>query len=201
MSAAALSRLGDALRLTPAERHYVFALAGKHDPRGGRIPGDAPVPTALRATVDALALPAYVLDRRWNLIAHNAAARRLFAGWLDSGEDRNLLAGFFLDPVVRALIPDWDERAQRVVAEFRADCGPDVEEPRTQALVTELRGQSAAFAHAWDAHIVVEREGRTRTFVHPDDGIVHYEQLALAVVHRSDLKLVILAPLDPTSQR
>src|ERR1700756_413236 len=63
VSATALSRLGDALRLTPAERHYVFALAGKHDSRGGRIPGDAPVPTALRATVDALALPAYVLDR------------------------------------------------------------------------------------------------------------------------------------------
>jgi transcriptional regulator with XRE-family HTH domain len=196
VSAAALGRLADALGLTSAERRYVFALAGKHDPRGGRIPGDAPVPTALRMTVDAISLPAYVLDRRWNVVAHNAAARHLFAGWLDTGEDRNLLAGFFLDPDVRALIPDWDERAERVVAEFRADCGPDLDEPRTDALVAELRRGSPAFAEAWDAQVVVEREGRARTFVHPDEGTLRYEQLALAVAHRPDLKLVVLAPLS-----
>jgi transcriptional regulator with XRE-family HTH domain len=197
VSGAALGRLGDALRLTRAERRYLFALAGKHDPRGGRMPDDAPVPAALGATVNAVGFPAYVLDRRWNVVAHNAAARGLFAGWLDSAEGRNLLVGFFLDPAVRALIPDWEERAQRLVAEFRAECGPDVEEPRTAALVAELRRGSAAFAQAWDAQVVVEREGRARTFLDQNRKVCHYEQVALHTTQRPDLKLVVLVPLDP----
>jgi hypothetical protein len=51
------------------------------------------------------------------------------------------------------------------------------------------------FKAAWDAHAVVEREGRARTFLHPEDGVLRYEQLALAVAYRPDLKLVVLAPL------
>jgi transcriptional regulator with XRE-family HTH domain len=195
VSAAALGRLGDALRLTRAERRYLFALAGKHDPRGGRMPDDAPVPTALGATVDAVAFPAYILDRRWNIVARNGAARTLFAGWLDSA-DPNLLVGFFLDPTVRALIPDWEHRAQRVVAEFRADCGPDIDEPRIAALVAELRSASIAFARAWDAQVVVEREGHARSFLGPHGSVQRYEQVALHIAQRPDLKLVVLTPLD-----
>jgi transcriptional regulator with XRE-family HTH domain len=196
VSAPTLSRLAEALRLTPAERRYLFGLAGKHDPRAGTVAVDDPVPAAVRTTVDAVSLPSYVLDRRWNVVAHNAAARHLFAGWLESEAEPNLLAAIFLDPRLRRLIPNWEERGQRVVAEFRHDCGPDLDEPQTRTLIARLRRESRVFAEAWDAHAVVEREGQARTFVHPNDGVLRYEQLALAVAYRPDLKLVVLTPLD-----
>ena len=71
--------------------------------------------------------PAYLLDSLWNARAWNRPAADLFVGWLDGAldgaldgtGDRNLLRYVFLSPVARRIIPDWQARARRVLAEFR----------------------------------------------------------------------------------
>src|SRR5581483_12268880 len=102
------------------------------------------VPAAVAAAVEAVAVPAYVLDRGWTARAWNGPAARLFAGWLDGGEggDRNLLRFIFTSPAARRLIGDWEARARRVAAEFRADHGRHLADPELQALVEELRRAS-----------------------------------------------------------
>src|ERR1700739_4286231 len=120
LSPSALPRLADALRLRRAERAYLFELAGKRDPAADETVVEQ-IPPALAACVKAIAAPAYVLDRSWTARAWNAWAQRLFAGWLDGAHDRNLLRFIFLAPSARMLIHDFNERARRVVAEFRAD--------------------------------------------------------------------------------
>lgn len=202
-SAIALARLARTLQLSPAERAYLFDLAGKHDPSTPPAPAAMDAPPALTAALAAIAAPAYVLDRCWNARAWNAAAARLFVGWLDGARDgecdgsapRNLLHYIFRDPAARALIPDWADRARRVVAEFRADHGRHLDDRAMTALADALRAQSPEFAAAWEAHDVVEREGGVRRFAHPRDGALRFEQITFTLAARPEFKLVMLTPL------
>ncbi|WP_431862364.1 helix-turn-helix transcriptional regulator [Azospirillum sp.] len=189
VSPAALSRMAEALRLTAAERAYLFELARRRDPADGSAPVDAPA--ALLAAVESVTAPAYVLDRLWQACAWNDPAARLFGGWL-GGPDRNLLRYVFLDPAARDFIDDWENRARRLLAEFRADTGRRADDSGLQDLTEELRRRSQMFARFWDDHGVLEREGGVRTFNHPADGLVRYEQVTLIPAGRSDCKLVML---------
>jgi hypothetical protein len=57
-----------------------------------------------------------------------------------------------------------------------------------------LHGESAEFARFWDAQGVLGREGGERTFNHPREGFLRYEQVTFALAGASDLKLTILVP-------
>jgi transcriptional regulator with XRE-family HTH domain len=190
-SADALARIAVALRLSRAERAYLFELAAQRDPaEPDSLAADAPV--ALLDSVALLATPAYVLDRHWDAIGWNEAASELMGGWLDGAHDRNLLRFTFTVPAAQLLIVDWTTRARRLAAEFRADSIRHLHEPATQALIDELIGASTAFAHFWASQDVVEREGGKREFNHPLRGPLTYEQITLLPAHREDLKLVAL---------
>jgi transcriptional regulator with XRE-family HTH domain len=191
VSPMALARLAAGLRLDRAERDYLFELARKRDPgKGGGEADD--IPPAVLACVAAIGAPAYVLDRNWTARAWNAPACRLFAGWLDRPGERNLLRFIFLEPAARSLICDWEERARRVAAEFRAACGGHLDDPPLRGLIEELRRESADFARFWDQHGILGREGGERTFDHPTDGFVRYEQVTFNLASQLDLKLTIL---------
>jgi len=200
LSPAALDRLAKALRLGRAERAYLFELARKRDPAADSGESDT-IPPALLAGVATIGSPAYILDRAWTARGWNAKAARLFAGWLDGEHDRNLLRYIFLSPAARALIRDHDERARRVVAEFRAGVGNHLADPAIRALVEGLRRQSLAFARLWDEHGVLGREGGERTFDHPRDGFLRFEQITFNLASQPDLKLTILVPVPAKPRR
>lgn len=190
-SPTALARLAGVLCLGRAERAYLFELAGKRDPEPGASETE-PVPPSVLACVDTIAAPAYVLDRSWTARGWNASAERLFVGWLDRPGEHNLLRFVFLQPVARALICDWEARARRVVAEFRAACSPHLDDPSLRALIAGLRQDSSEFARFWDQHGVLDREGGARSFDHPTDGFLQYEQVTFDLAGRPDLKLTML---------
>lgn len=197
-SAKLLASLAQVLHLTQAERHYLFDLAGKLDPSAEPDAGEPA--SQLDAIVDAIAAPAYMLDRGWNAVASNFAARQLFSGWLDQpdgtgkGLAPNLLHFMFLQPQARSLIADWEDRAARLVAEFRADTGKYVDQEPLANLVAGLAGQSALFARYWREQNVIDREGGRRYFLHPVQGAVKFDQVTLRLATRRELKLVMLLP-------
>jgi hypothetical protein len=181
------------MRLTPAERSYMFGLAGKRDPEApDELLDDAIPGGTLAAVIAAITTPAYVLDPAWNALAWNEAAAHLFVGWLEGGATRNLLNYVFLSEAARSLIADWEIRAKRLAAEFRADYSRHMAAPETRALVETLRQRSAFFDQAWQAHAVVEREGGERTFNHPEDGFLSYRQMTFLLAPHQDVKLVVL---------
>lgn len=190
----ALARLAVALALTPAERAYLFELAGRRDPDAPRSEPGPEAPASLRAMVEALSHPAYGLDGAWNACCWNGAAARLFDGWLGEGRQKNLLRYVFTEPSARVLIPDWEDRAVRLLAEFRADFGRSLGDPRTRALIDRLRDESDVFARAWNAQAVIAREGGVRTFAHPEDGLLAFAQHTFSPADRPDYKLVALIP-------
>ena len=155
-------------------------------------PGNGTAQAAALSAVDFISAPAYILDRAWNALRWNAAARHLFAGWLDGSAERNLLRFIFLEPAARSFISDYRTRARRVVAEFRADVSSHLGDPEIRDLVAELERESGPFSRYWREHAVLGREGGERTFHHPTDGFLRYEQVTFALVGRPDLKLTIL---------
>jgi transcriptional regulator with XRE-family HTH domain len=194
----ALARLAEALLLSRAERAYLFELAGRGDPT--TLPeAVADAPEALLAIVQVLQQPAYGLDRLWNACCWNATAARLFHGWLDGNRQRNLLHFVFLEPAARRLIPDWELRARRLLAEFRADYSRNFRDARVQHLVDVLRHDSALFASAWDQQDVQPRAGGLRSFHHPHDGPSWFVQHSFSPSERPDYKLVVLVPVEAPS--
>jgi transcriptional regulator with XRE-family HTH domain len=194
VSPAALARLARGLCLSRAERSYLFELAGKADPDQFQLIADE-VPAPVLACVDAITAPAYILDRCWTARRWNAKAARLFGGWLDSGGEPNLLRYIFLRPEARALICEWETRARRVAAEFRAATTGHVDDPDLRRLVDDLARDSADFAQCWEAHGVLAREGGERVFNHPTDGLLRYQQISLTLAGWPDFRLTMLLPL------
>lgn len=188
----ALARLAHALGLSRAERAYLFELAGRHDPEAP-VPDLSPAaPASLVAAVQSVGSPAYGLDRFWNACCWNMAAEALFAGWLDGGERPNLLRFIFQDKAAQQLIPDWEARALRIVAEFRADYSHALNDPAMNALVDELTAESPVFARGWRRQAVLAREGGTRTFRNAVGEIEAYEQHTFHPADAPDHKLVML---------
>jgi transcriptional regulator with XRE-family HTH domain len=190
-SADALARIAVALQLSRAERAYLFELAAQRDP-AEPDPAAADAPATLLETVQLVNAPAYVLDRQWNALAWNERAADLFVGWLDGTHDRNLLRFTFTEPTARELIVDWETRARRLAAEFRADSIRHLSDAPTRGLIDTLTSTSDAFARFWASQDVGEREGGRREFNHPRDGRVVYDQITFKPAHREDLKLVVL---------
>jgi transcriptional regulator with XRE-family HTH domain len=192
VSSAALARLAEAMRLTPAERSYLFEITRKRDPLESPHAADEDSPSdALRAAVNAVTAPAYLLDRLWRARAWNEPAALLFADWL-GGDDPCLLDYVFLNGAARRFIVDWENRARRLAAELRADTGRNPDDPALRALVDRLREKSHEFAAFWSDHAVLSREGGARIFNHPRDGERRYEQVTLSPAARPDYKLVML---------
>lgn len=193
-SVPALSRLATALQLPPAERASLFDLAGKRDPEEG-VPDETILPEELASLPAQFRGPAYLLDHAWIARAWNEQASSLFVGWLDpQSTERNLLAFVFLSPTARALIGNWQDRANRLVAEFRADFNRHPDDAPMSQLVERLTIESPDFAGLWKTQTVLGREGGERLFNHPERGPLVYYQTTLLLASRPDMKLVCLQP-------
>ncbi|MFM9912767.1 MAG: helix-turn-helix transcriptional regulator [Methylophilaceae bacterium] len=201
VSAEALGRLCEVLKLSRSERDYLFEMAGRRDPRGTEMEEDT-APETLVAMIAEIKIPAYIMGRTWDLLAWNKGAEELFSGWLDQARSKddplpNLLRFVFLNLEARQFVVNWEVRARRLVAEFRADCRGRLEEPVLQRLVTELSQSSADFDRYWKQHDVLERQGGQRAFNHPRRGLINYQQVTLRPVEQEQLKLVLLTPDEP----
>ncbi len=200
ISVETLGAIARGLRLSRAERTYLFELASRADPTPP--PQEEADPHRLAELMAVVSTPAYVLDRHWDAIAWNDPAAELFEDWLghapwrDAG--RNLLRYVFLHPGAPSFIVDWPERARRLVAEFRADSAAWNEDPVRRAFVDELSWESAPFEAAWQQQNVRAREGGMRRFQHPRRGLCLYEQFTLRVAQRTELKMTVLVLESPS---
>ena len=186
-----LHAIADGLCLSRAERAYLFELSGRADVRPSSEPPD---PRPLLALVRAVRTPAYVIDRHWDAVVWNRPAAQLFTDWLGARGPRNLLRYVFLDARAPHFIVDWPQRAQRLVAEYRADTAGREDDPVHLELVRTLAQASPVFAAAWQSQHVLGREGGVRSFQDPRRGHCRYEQCTLRPAQDPALKLTVLVP-------
>lgn len=196
VSAEALERLATALKLSKSERTYLFDMADRRDPQAHMLEADT-APETLVKMLNSMQIPAYIMGRTWDVLAWNKAASDLFSDWLANttiDARPNLLRFVFQHANAKQFVVDWELRARRLVAEFRADCRSRLEEPELKRLVNELSQASADFKRFWKQHDVLERQGGHRQFNHVTNGLITFSQVTLRPVEQEQLKLVLLQP-------
>jgi len=192
-SAATIDALARALRLSALEHDHLRALAGggRHRPFQPEI-----APPSLLRLLESLAQPAYVVGRRRDLLAWNAAADAIF-GFDDlAADERNILIAVLTHPRSRALFGDgWANEAQRMVAQFRATHDLWAGDPAFTALLRRLREGCPEFDGWWERHDVGRSASGRKTLHHPTKGVIAFDHTSFQANDDPGLKLVIYTPV------
>lgn len=188
-----LDAVATALRLTDAEHDYVLSLVGLAPRPAVRAGAVDTAPAHVQRLLDALdEHPAYALAPDWGIAGWNRAYERLYPGVAQTApEERNLLSLVFTDPSVRSLLDDWDDTSRRFLAEFRAEAGPRLSDPRYRDLVSRLSATSPDFRDRWNDHGVRGFQSRERVFRHPSLGRLVFEHHQLRPSDQTDVQLVV----------
>jgi transcriptional regulator with XRE-family HTH domain len=197
-SADVLDRIARALMLTDVEREHLFLLALGRPPEV-RYQAAEGVTPRLQRVLDSLELsPAYLKTSTWDIVAWNRASRVLADYGALAPEQRNILRLLFLNPRIRAAMPNWERDARFVVAAFRADTARAGAAKNVEALVDELCRVSQEFETMWRDRDVRGTYGEGPKQVrHPRAGLIALEYSAFAVDGRPDLGMVIYTPATP----
>jgi len=192
----ALARLARVLQLERDETGYLFELAGHAAPRQP-APLTASVEPSLRRVLDLMEqAPAYVLNRRWDRIAWNAAALGLFGDFTrEPREQFNMVRRVFTNAPTRRYVVNWEEIAKSELAEFAASCAHHPDDPWIAQLVDELSAKSAEFRAWWPRRDVLRRRSRRALIRHRGEGVIALEVSSYQVVDNPELTLRVFAPL------
>ena len=154
------------------------------------------VPPALQRMVERLNPPTYVLGRRWDVLAWNAAADELFAFSRLCDADRNILLSMLTDPAAKRLFgAAWSDEAQRMLALFRTTHDLWAVDPAFVDLLGRLRMASSEFSGWWQTHEVRGIVAGSKWLNHPTRGAVLFEYVTFQSNDDPALKLVIYTPV------
>lgn len=198
-----LESLANALRLTPDERRHLFLLALRHDPVQSSAADEA-VPAAIEALVRSLhPTPAYVMGRRWDVLALNPAADLVlrFSGWAQP-YPTNFVWRFFTYPGTPER--DWDYWrlvAAGIAAQFRADSARYAGDPAFEALIAGLLTASEDFRHYWSQYEVRDTPAWHNKMTHPQMGRLDFENISLHPTGNRDLRLTVYLPDAVTAEK
>ena len=196
-SAEVLSALADALNLDPAERRHLFVLNDRPPPQIRPSGPERVEEPLLRMLQSLTGQPAYVLGRRWDVLAWNRAAVALFGdyGRLE-GDQRNIMHMVFANPAHRRLLTDWEEVAPVALAMFRADSARYAGDPEFERLIAVLMRASGEFRKWWPKHEVLQTLSSVKRIRHPARGRMAFEYTSFTVADQTDMKLVVYTPLQ-----
>ena len=192
-----LAALADALRLDAAERRHLYILAGRAPPNP-RPTNVERVEQPLRHTLASLSIqPAYVMGRRWDVLAWNPAAAAIFGDYgALQGDARNIMHLLFTDLRHRRLLVDWENLARVALGRFRAESARYIGDPDFERLIALLKQKSAEFRDWWPKHDVLPPLSGHKHIRHPKAGAMSFEFTSFEVMGGSDMKLVVYTPLD-----
>ncbi|MET7360709.1 helix-turn-helix transcriptional regulator [Streptomyces sp. NPDC005562] len=182
-----LRSLARALELDADASAHLLALAGPAAVPPSRTDVSPDVQRLLDAWADR---PAYVRDRRFDVLAANKRARAL-APMYEPG--RNLAEAVFLDPASRRLFPDWAEVAAQTAAALRAEA--DLTDPRTARLVAGLEADEE-FRRLWARHETRPARDELKRFAHPVVGQLALRRQALTVGGAEDQVIIVYQAKD-----
>ncbi|MHB1629108.1 MAG: helix-turn-helix transcriptional regulator [Bacilli bacterium] len=200
-----LESLGAALKLTAAEQSHLFLLAkAQTSSQDGQpeLPEESVTPALARAIQSLNPHPAYVLGRRWDLLAWNQAAEFVFEfSDIAPPHSRNFLWRSFTHPNLLRH-EHWHLRVPILVAQFRVDFARYPGDPQFKELVADLKEISENFRSAWASHDVTTiADGHKRMNPHPKFGVLEFEHVTLQVPTNADQKVVIYTCLPETAAK
>ena len=171
-----LLKVSKALKLDDAACSHLFLLAHRRPPPLEARQWPTIDPLVQQLLDDLPGRPAYVINLRWDVIAWNAAADRLFDLSGRRREDRNILRMVFADPALRRRLPAWRTDAPRLLAHFRCDLAAAPDGPDMLRLLEGLKKVSPDFrrwmeqpdleSYGWGVSVVLDHDGEHISFDH-----------------------------------
>lgn len=198
-----LNSLADALRLSSEERRHLHRLAKPLE----RDPGNRSqeVTTGLARIVSALdPNPSFILGDGWDLLVWNKAAELVFRLPEFSGsmsEKPNWLRRFLTDPVTRMNNKDWQEKAQVMIARFRADYAHSPQDLRFIELIEEFTRTSEIFRTYWPKHDVQFAVDCHKQWANPMIGDMEFEYVTLQQTDHPKHRVVIYTAAPATARK
>ncbi|MGA7585647.1 MAG: helix-turn-helix transcriptional regulator [Rouxiella badensis] len=196
-SAGVLLTLADALRMTETECAHLFALSGRMMPQ--RLPvNEPPLEAALQRMLDDLSFqPAYITNKRWDIVGWNNAACAVFGDYsLLEGDDRNLLSMLFANQAHRELLVDWAEIAPAALAIFRAETAHCVNEAHFATLIDRLNVKSETFRQLWARQEVLSQLTNIKRIHHPIADAMSFEYHSFLLSDGSARRLTVYSPQE-----
>ncbi|MFG2135090.1 helix-turn-helix domain-containing protein [Streptomyces sp. NPDC048751] len=193
-----LNAVADALQLSAAERSHLFDLA--RSARGGGVEAsEEPVGEGVQRVLDAIgAVPAFVWNRRLDLVAANYLGYALYAPLFDSASTKpvNIARFKFLDPAARTFFHDWEHSIRNTVALLRMGAGMTPGDQGMRDLIAELSAASEPFARCWSDHEVRLHWSGVKEYEHPAVGWLSLPFETLTLPGRPDLMMSVLTPVQ-----
>jgi transcriptional regulator with XRE-family HTH domain len=201
-SARVLDGLARTLQLNDVERRHLYRLARPDLYTSNPSPITEQLAPQLQSLLTGLAPhAAYAINARWDVIAWNEPAERLFGGFAHlQREERNILHRLLLDPVWRELFVDCDGIVESAVAQFRAMTAHLAASPQIAELIATLSERSAAFRVLWAGHEVEQPPLCQKILNHPAAGrlVLNYATFNPDSAP-PDVRFTIYTPADAAS--
>lgn len=190
-----LTALARALRLTDAERAYLFQVAGRTAP--STVSATTHVAPALLRVLDSLDdTPALIMTNLAETLVQNRLATALLGDLTTfTGLARSGIYRWFTDPAPRLRYPedDRDRQSRALVASLRAAHGSMGPHSRAGELARTLQRASPEFAELWARQEVGKRFEDHKILVHPTLGPIEVDCQALFTEDQSQILLVLTA--------
>jgi transcriptional regulator with XRE-family HTH domain len=195
-----LENVSRALRLTGAERDYLFTLAQSRPAPLAADAGAGSLSPAVQRMIDGLNVPALVMTRRWDVVAWNAMMARHFRNYaaLAPGE-RNLFKLLMTSPEHLSDPEQYEVMARRLVAKLHLDYSQAPGDPAFDRLIEEMSLTSPIFRELWRSPKVASRSEGMHTVRHPVEGAITVEHTSYLVEGAPSHRLVIYVPRDAES--
>ncbi len=116
--------------------------------------------------------PAYIVNRRCDVLAENPQASLLFDQFEITG---NVLRLLFLDSEAKTFWVNWESYAKTTIATLHRIMGVDVDQPDVADIIRELSDKSNDFLRMWKSHDVGVYDGRVKRLKHRDFGELEFD--------------------------
>jgi transcriptional regulator with XRE-family HTH domain len=201
-----LDALALALRLDPAERRTLFALARTELPLADDVAGTDRDQLGdieqLIALVNSMhPHPAYLLGPMTKILAWNRTASVVLGSPDHLAPDKRYLLWWLLvDPGQGGMTDQREQTARNTLARFRAEYARHAGEHEYEEFVAQLREQSPLFRDWWTEHEVIDAQRGTKVMRHPVLGTLRLHHSQTVPTGQPELRLAIYAPADDATR-
>jgi len=194
VSADVLERIAASLRLSQEEREFLFSLV--HGRPAPRMSEREEVSDSLWRTIRLLPVPALVITLRWDVVAWNHLAARIFRdyGAIPAAE-RNLLRIILTDEQYRSE-PDFELRARRLLAKFRVDFSQCAGDESFATLIAELTECVPDFQRLWRTTEIASNLSGVNFVHHHNLGDLWFDHSSYVPEGSTFLRVLMFVPRD-----
>lgn len=137
-----IARLADTLDMPLRERNALLIAAG-YAPRYAETDLNTPELTQVRRAIDLIVehqepYPAFVLNRRWDVLLANRAAARVADFLIGGSAHANMLRQFFDPADMRSVVVNWEEVAGDLIRHLHDEIAAAPSDPKARALLDEI---------------------------------------------------------------